>query len=196
MFYLSKLFQINDEFQSPYIFVCGDFNANIRGPSQFRDDLLQLCSTALLCLALFLSRNTFTFISSSHDTVSWLDHILTTTSGYSLFNNICVKSDFITSDHLHLCFTISVHNLYVPISSSAKNIPYDALRYNWYGASDLDISNYYSCTRAELSRIKLPLESMQCEDVLCNEHRRDIDVFYSAITNCLHGCIKQCIPCT
>ena len=63
-----------------------------------------------------------------------------------------------------------------------------------YGASDLDISNYYSCTRAELSRIKLPLEAMQFKDVLCNKHRRDIDVFYSAITNCLHGCIKQCIP--
>ena len=35
---------------------------------------------------------------------------------------------------------------------------------------------------------------MQCGDVLCNKHRRDIDVFYSAITNCLHSCIKQCIP--
>ena len=45
-----------------------------------------------------------------------------------------------------------------------------------------------------LEKIKLPLEAMQCEDVLCNKHRRDIDVFYSAITNCLHGCIKQCIP--
>ena len=35
---------------------------------------------------------------------------------------------------------------------------------------------------------------MQCEDDLCKHHIRDIDVFYSAITNCLHGCIKQCIP--
>ena len=74
-----------------------------------------------------------------------------------------MKSDFITSDHLPLCFTISVDDLYVTISSSANNIPCDALRYNWYGASDLDISNYYSCTKAELSRIKLPLEAMQCE---------------------------------
>ena len=156
-FYLSKLFQIIDEFQSPYIFVCGDFNSNIRSPSQFDDDLLQLFSDNSLCLAdaLFLPRNTFTFISSSHDTVSWLDHILTTTSGYSLFTDVCVKSDFITPDHLPLCFTISVDNLYVPISFSANNIPCDALRYNWYGASDLDISNYYSCTKAELSRIKL-----------------------------------------
>ena len=62
-----------------------------------------------------------------------------------------------------------------------------SIYYNWYGASDFDISNYCSCTRSELSKIKLPLEAMQCEDVLCNKHRRDIDVFYSAITNCLHG---------
>ena len=34
---------------------------------------------------------------------------------------------------------------------------------------------------------------MQCEGAQCNKHRRDIDVFYSAIFNCLHGCIKQCI---
>ena len=157
---------------------------------------MQLCSDNSLCLAdeLFLPRNTFTFISSSHDTVSWLDHILTTTSGYSLLTDICVKSDFITSDHLPLCFTISVDNLNVPISSSANKIPCDALRYNWYGASDFDISNYYSCTRSELSKIKSLLEAMQCEDVRCIKHYRDIDVFYSAITNCLHSCIKQCIP--
>ena len=188
MFYLSKIFQIIDEFQSPYIFVCGDFNANIRGLSQFGDDLLQLCSNNSLCLAdeLFLPRNTFTlvtftFVSSSHDTVSWLDHILTTTSGYSLLTDICVKSECITSDHLPLRFNISVDNLNVPFSSSANNIPCDALRYNWYGASDFDISNYYSCTRSELSKIKLPLEAMQCEDVRCIKHRRDIDVFNSAI---------------
>ena len=30
---------------------------------------------------------------------------------------------------------------------------------------------------------------MQCEGALCNKHRHDIDVFYSAIFNCLHGCI-------
>ena len=176
-----------------YIFVCGDFNANIRGPSQFGDDLLQLCSDNSLCLAdaLFLPSITFTFISSSHDTVLWLDHILTTTSGYSLFTDICVKSDFITSDHLPLCFTITVDNLNVPIYFSASS---DALRYNWYGASDLDISNYYSCTRTELSRIRFPLQAMLCENVRCNKHGRDIDVFYSAITNANATTIKQCIP--
>ena len=59
---------------------------------------------------ILLPSDTFTFISSSHDTVSWLDHVLSTTSGHSLFTNISVKSDFITSDHLPLCFSISIDN--------------------------------------------------------------------------------------
>ena len=67
--------------------------------------LLLLCRCNSLCLAdtLFLPQDTFTFISSSHDTVSWLDHILTTTSGYSILTDACVKTDFITSGHLYLC---------------------------------------------------------------------------------------------
>ena len=49
--------------------------------------LLQLCSDHSLCLAdkLFLPTDSFTFISSSHNSTSWLDHILTTASGFSLF---------------------------------------------------------------------------------------------------------------
>ena len=118
-----------------------------------------------------LPSSTFTFISSSHDTVSWLDHILTITSGYSISTDICVKSDFITSDHLPLCFTVSVDNLNMPISSSANNIPCDALRYNWYGASDFNISNYYYSTRAEFSIIKLHNHnSVVCRNDYVSQH--------------------------
>ena len=104
MFYLNQLLQIIEDFSSPYVYICGDFNANVLSHSRFGDELLRLCSDTLLCLSdtLLLPSDTFTFISSSHDTVSWLDHVLSTTSGHFLFTNISVKSDFITSDHL-LC---------------------------------------------------------------------------------------------
>ena len=38
-------------FRHPIYFVCGDFNANIRGSSQFGDDSFQHCSDNSLCLA-------------------------------------------------------------------------------------------------------------------------------------------------
>ena len=36
------------------------------------------------------------------------------------------------------------------------------------------------------------MEALQCEDISCTKHRKDIDDFYYSITNCLQGCVKQC----
>ena len=122
-----------------------------------------------------------------------LDHVLSTTSGHFLFTNISVKSDFITSDHLPLCFSISIDNMHVPIPP-ADSTSRDSFSYNWYGASDVNLSNYNSCTRAELAKIKLPFDALQCENVDRTSHRKDIDVFYYNIINTLNNCTKQCIP--
>ena len=196
MFYLSQLLQIIEDFSSPYVYICGDFNANVLSHSRFGDELRRLCSDTLLCLSdtLLLPSDTFTFISSSHDTVSWLDHVLSTTSGHSLFTNISVKSDFITSDHLPLCFSISIDNMHVPIIPADSTSRDSLISYNWYGASDVNLSDYNSCTRAELAKIKLPFDALQCENVDCTSHRKDIDLFYYNIINTLINCTKRCIP--
>ena len=92
-----------------------------------------------------------------------------------------------------MCFTISIDNLHIPVSSSDQTSN-DILSYNWCGASDMDLYKYYSCTRTKLDKIKLTMEALQCEDVFCTKHRRAIDLFYFSITNCLQGCVEQCIP--
>ena len=191
MFYLSKLLQIIDDYPSPYIFVCGDINANIAERSQFGSTLLQLCADHSLCFAdkVFLPTDSFTFVSSSHNSTSWLYHILTTTTGVSLLTDICIHTDFITSDHLPLSFSLSIDNLLVTIPPSS-----DKISYNWYGASDNDINQYYSCSRSELARIKLPLDAMRCKNEHCIKHRHDIDSFYYSIINALDATMKQCIP--
>ena len=78
MFYLSQLLQIIEDFSSPYVYICGDFKANVFSHSRFGNELLRLCSDNSLCLSdtLFLPSNTYTFISSSHDTVVWYGNIL------------------------------------------------------------------------------------------------------------------------
>ena len=68
-----------------------------------------------------------------------------------------VKSDFITSDHLTLSFSISIDNLHVPIPP-CDNPSRDTLSYNWCGASGVNLYNYISCTRIELAKVKLPLD--------------------------------------
>ena len=197
MFYPRKLLQIIDDYPSPYIFVCGDFNANIAERSQFGSTLLQLCADHSLCLAdkVFLPTDPFTFVSSSHNSTSWLDHILTTTTGVSLLTDICIHTDFITSDHLPLSFSLSIDNLLVTIPRSSEYLSSsDKISYNWYGPSDNDINQYYSCSRSELARTKLPLDAMHCKNKHCIKHRHDIDSFYYSIINALDATMKQCIP--
>ena len=101
-------------------------------------------------------------------------YFLLSTYGHSFFINIDVKFGFITSDHLPLCFSISIDNLHVPIPLSDKTSR-DSFSYNWYGTSNANLSNYHSCTRAELAKIKLFVDALQCKNVDCTSHRKDID---------------------
>ena len=93
MFYLSKILQIVEEFGSPYVYVCGDFNANLLQSSRFGKELVKLCDESNLSILdeLLLPADTFTFVSSSHASTSWLDHVLTTTSSHALVDSMHVK---------------------------------------------------------------------------------------------------------
>ena len=42
--YLSQLSQIIEDFSSPYVYICGDFNANAFSHSRFGNEPLRLCS--------------------------------------------------------------------------------------------------------------------------------------------------------
>ena len=64
-----------------YVYICGDFNANVLPHAMFGNEVRLLCSDNLLRLSdtSILTSNTFTFIGSSHDTTSWMQHVLSTT---------------------------------------------------------------------------------------------------------------------
>ena len=113
------------EFSSPYIFLCGDFNANTQ--------LVDMCDANYLCISdkILLPADTHSFISASHATTSWLDHNLTTTSGHSLIQNVHVKNDFISSDHLSLCFNVVVDNVTACHSVHSSGMDNNLSSYNW-----------------------------------------------------------------
>ena len=48
-----------------------------------------------------------------HNTVSWLDHIVSSVSAYSLIDDIWVKYNFVSSDHLPLCLKINLSRVNV-----------------------------------------------------------------------------------
>lgn len=195
MFLLNKIVDIIDSHSSPYVYVNGDFNANMRTPSRFGKELSLTCKDNSLCLSdyLLLPADTFTYISASHGTVSWLDHILTTTSGHTLIQRICTMNEYVSSDHLPVLYDILIDNfqICVPVLRSNSN---KISSQNWYNATEDNLLQYRSATKTELQKIKLPLDAVQCQNPACTEHNRDIDHLYYAITNTLDRCTKTCIP--
>ena len=120
MFYLAKMLQIVEEFGSPYVYICGDFNANLLQSSRFGKELKQVCRDNSFSISdeLLLPADTFTFVSSSHGSTSRLDHVLSTTSGHALVESVHVKTGFVSSDHLPLCFDISIDKEIICTSTS------------------------------------------------------------------------------
>ena len=159
--------------------------------------LIRICNANSLCFSdkMLLPNDTYTFISSSHSTTSWLDHILSTSSGHSLLQDVHVKGDYISSDHLPLCFNVIVNNAIdcVYYSSSDDNNN-NMSSFNWNGATDHDLYRYSLSTKSQLSKLSIPLDALRCSDVSCTLHQQDIDNFYYSIVNTVNGCIKQCIP--
>ena len=91
-YYLDKIRCIIDAASTPYIFVLGDFNADIKSDSVFGSELIEYCDNNSLCCidkSMLLS-DSFTFYSAAHGTTSWLDHCVTTESEKSIISDIYI----------------------------------------------------------------------------------------------------------
>ena len=86
-----------------YFGIIGDCNANSFGTSFFAE-LIEFCTENGLVLsdALFLgpTSSTYTYVSASHSTVSWLDHCMCSPSLHSCIQDIVVKYDVCVTDHI------------------------------------------------------------------------------------------------
>ena len=69
-----------------------------------------------------LPADTFTFVSTCHGSTSWLDHVVSTTSRHTLVQGVYVKSDFVSSDHLPLCFHITIDKTNICTSPSVCTV--------------------------------------------------------------------------
>ena len=109
--------------------------------------------------------DTFTFVSTCHGSTSWLDHVVSTTSGHTLAQSAHVKSDFVSSDHLPLCFDIAIDKTNICTAPSVCSSGTDVPTFNWTDLTDTDLLKYNLCTKKNLSRICIPLEALTGSDM-------------------------------
>ena len=193
IFYLNKIKIIIESANTPYVYVLGDFNADIQSDSVFGSELVEFCNLNKLDFIdrIILPSSSFTFISQAHGTTSWLDHCITTAAGRSLISNAFITDNVICSDHFPLSINIECSiDLTYDYNFQMKhvNLP------QWRTANDLDKNAYTICTNEKLSNIKIPINALLCKESNCTIHCKDIDIFYNNIVAALKTSGTECIP--
>ena len=81
--------------------------------SHFGNMLNTLCNDENQVIAdkRFLDSEAFTFVSSAHNTCSWLDHAVTTHTGCSIITCIEEITDFVTSDDIPMYIELDFKGL-------------------------------------------------------------------------------------
>ena len=104
--------QITLEFPSPYVYILGDFNANLSRASNFGDDLISFCERYCFHISDYdvLASDTYTHVSMAHGNTSWLDHCISTSTGHDSISDIQVLHDCMSSDPFPLSVVIVLPN--------------------------------------------------------------------------------------
>ena len=191
--YLSKIDSVISE--NPFSCAIGDFNANIRDNiSRFGRELIEYCNNEnlVICDQRQCPLDSFTFVSESHGSFAWLDHVVGTANLNSCIENISIDYGFISSDHFPVTMKLHVGNTSVPRGSSnfstegssrqaSKPIKWDTL--------DSNLLNQYKINSdKEIAKIKLNHSLLLCDDPHCNDmaHRSGIDFMYDSIVEALN----------
>ena len=97
--YLSKISTLCDEIDSPNVLIVGDFNACPN--NNFGVLLSQFCMEHELKISdkINLPADSFSYVSDTHGTCSWLDHVVLSKSAHDSIHNIEILHQFILSDH-------------------------------------------------------------------------------------------------
>ena len=189
-FYLSKIDSIIGASDTNCCMVMGDFNADLSMDSHgivsqlFGRKLLAYCQTETLTISdyeLMDLHNTYTHVSTSHKTTSWLDHIISTSSFHDLIEKISVDYTLISSDHLPMSVILNLDCARVATKEQPSGCGKGTIK--WDKLSAADKNKYEELSDVNMSAIKLKLSSVMCDDPHCKDsfHIAAIDGMYNDV---------------
>jgi hypothetical protein len=142
---LDKINSIVENANTINAYIVGDWNANTLKSTPFGDELRLFCDEygyIISDLKLILDNTkSFTYISDSHNTVSWLDHCVSTQSAHSPISDMRIIHTLVGSDHRPILMTIKTDLL--PRLDSCHN-ELSNLKYNvnWSDLTSDEKLNY------------------------------------------------------
>ena len=185
---LGALKSLIDELPSTSFMIVGDWNANLKtgGNSLFGRLMVDFCNENNLIISdkMLLPELSYTYISESSDSTTWIDHIVSSIDIQNAISNIKIAYDVTDADHIPM--TMHVNLELTPVLSN-NTIDICDNKTKWDSFTNNDIINYCSHTDNTLSNIRLHAETFVCTDLKCkNEnHTNNIEGLYQDLTKSL-----------
>ena len=192
---LSILVSIIEDLATSCIQICGDFNADCCNPNHKFGNILNsfLSDTGLhLSSELLLPNDSYTFISECWNTMSWLDHCISTDDGHNAILNMEIMYYESIGDHIPVKIDVSI-DLFPSIENSVCE---NTHKLRWDNLKDDDICKYTMRTESHLSKVSFPTESVCCKDNNCKNksHAYALSKMYDDIVDSLLRSSNETFP--
>ena len=188
LFSLGKIRTIMDEFDSPYVCVFGDFNADLEKQTSFGKELISFCQESDLVIAdpMFLQRGSVTHVNDGHGTGSWLDHLVCTKGALDIIHSIDICYSIASSDHFPMSAIFAFPDDAVSVALHGQVDDNAKWVVDWSSVDQRRLLMYSEGVEERLSAIHVPLDVLDCDENHCEEHIEAIEQFYMGIISCLN----------
>ena len=188
IFCLGKIRTIVEEFDSPYVYVFGDLNADVEKQTSFGCELRAFCQESDLIIAdsVFLKRGSVTHVNEGHGTESWLDHVVCSKGAFEFIDNISISYHIVSSDHFPMTAVLtlpSVEPIHVTEEQSAGSGTWVV---DWSSFEQRQLDLYLADVHDRLNNIHVPFDVLYCDNESCVQHGDAIDKYYAQIISCLN----------
>jgi exonuclease III len=188
---LSKLHVLMVDTDAAHTVIAGDFNCS-PGSRFFNEYVSFAVDNNLVMSDLNRLNNVFTYISDDGSKMSWVDHILCSTSVDNLLENVVILNDVIGSDHKPVSFNLACH-VHVPnIVVGESSISWQSTPM-WHNCDNTTLVYYESHLDSLLQYVSVPHEAIIGNSTY-EDAKLSIDTFYANILSCVSKAVNDVIP--
>lgn len=183
---LGALSAIVEEFDHSCYVIMGDWNANLKDVknSMFANHMLNFCEENYLSLSsrVLLPADSYSCISESWNSTSWLDHVVSSEDFHNTISDITIHYEITDVDHVPVSVNINYEQ--APRLSNDTNSCTAKMR--WDALSEEVLKQYYNVTDQKLLDVIIP-KDICCSDTCCvnSDHISQVKQFYDDIVSCL-----------
>ena len=183
---LGALKSLIDELPSTSFMIVGDWNANLKigGNSRFGTLMTDFCRDNSLTISdkELLPETSYTYISDSSDSTTWIDHIVSSNDIQNAIGNINIAYDL--TENYNILLTMRLNLQLTPVLSN-NNVNVCDSKIKWDNFTSTEIEKYCSCTDDYLGKVRLHANTFACTDLKCDnaDHKDNIDRLYEDIAN-------------